>query len=76
MARTAWQERIGVGRPHYGIGPRTGSTRITPVVSDDGPLRGQTVGKTREHADGRIDAKATRATVHVNPSLTARKDPA
>ncbi len=52
--RTPWQERIGVGQPHYGIGPRTGTIRVRPVVSDDGPLRGQTVGKTREHADGRV----------------------
>lgn len=76
MGRTPWQERIGVGERCYGIGQRTGPTRDRTVYADDGPLRGQRVGTATDHADGRVDATATRMTLTVNPALTARKDPA
>ncbi len=75
MNRTDWQARIGVGERCAGYGPRTGPTRIRPVIADDGPLAGRQVGKARDHADGRVDAKATAFTVQVAPNLTARKEP-
>ncbi len=73
--RSEWQRRIGVGEPNYGIGQRTGPTRIRPVIADTGPLAGRQVGKTREHASGRVDGKATAMTITPNPALVARKAP-
>lgn len=72
--RTEWQRRIGIGERNYGIGQRTGPTRIRPVIADHGPLAGQVVGKARDHADGRVDGKATAMTITPNPAIVARKD--
>jgi hypothetical protein len=49
-----------------GLGGRRAQVRITPVTADDGPYRGQVVGNTTEHRDGRVDATVTRPFVEHN----------
>lgn len=44
-----------------------GSTRTGAIVADEGPLRGHTVGATRDHWDGRRDAKVRRAVASFVP---------
>lgn len=55
MARSEFQERIGVGAPSYAL-QRTGPTRRKPVIGDEGPRRGTVVGVETEHKSGRQDA--------------------
>lgn len=68
-----FQRRIGVGEQHYGLARLAGTTKRTPVIADDGPLRGQTVGERTEHDTGRVDARADAAAITVNPNITIRK---
>ena len=66
-----FQRRIGVGEPCRTFGRLTGTTRQRPVVADDGPMRGRTVGHQTDHWDGRVDATvkapAIRTTLPVPP---------
>lgn len=48
-----------------GLLTKRGTDKITPVVADEGALRGLKVGKTREGWDDRVDAKATAYEIHV-----------
>lgn len=57
---------IGFSRKH-------GQSNVTDVIADDGPNRGQVVGRREEHWDDRVDAKVTRPVVTVNPNLIARR---
>lgn len=59
-----FQERIGVGKDHPGLG-RTGPTRERTVIAEEGPRKGKTAAIQTEHADGRVDA-----TVIVDPIQT------
>jgi hypothetical protein len=43
------------------------------VTADEGPLRGEVVGKKREHWDDRVDAKVTRPVLTPNPNLVVKK---
>lgn len=51
-----FQQRIGVGATHYGLG-RTGPTRQRTVVAEEGPRKGRTAAIQTDHADGRVDAQ-------------------
>lgn len=51
MARTAWQERIGVGERQPTS--KTGRTRKRPVLNE---FTGKVGGYQIDHADGRMDA--------------------
>lgn len=57
MSRSEWQERIGVGEPCHSFTTAKGrSPRRRPVVTEEGPTRGQVGGYHTDHADGRQDA--------------------
>jgi hypothetical protein len=51
-----WQEHIGVGEPHYGLG-RTGPTRERKVIAEDGPRKGKVAAIETDHKSGRVDAQ-------------------
>jgi len=51
-----FQDRIGVGRAHHGLG-RTGPTRTRRIVAEEGPRKGKTAAINTDHADGRVDAQ-------------------
>lgn len=51
-----WQERMGVGEPQRFFGRYAGGNKITKVIADDGPMRGQATGTQTEHWSGRVDA--------------------
>lgn len=64
-----FQKRIGVGRPHYGLG-RTGPTRRRRIVAEEGPRKGRTAAIETDHSDGRQDAQVFVDTVKRTMSLT------
>lgn len=66
--RNAFQDRIGVGATHYGLG-RTGPTRDRKVIAEEGPRKGKTSAIQTDHADGRVDARVFVDTVHRKFSL-------
>lgn len=68
MARSEWQQRIGVGQPHYGLA-RTGPTRERIVIAEEGPRKGKVAAVQTDHADGRVDAQVFVDTVHRKMSL-------
>ena len=51
-----FQERIGVGQAHYGLG-RTGPTRQRVVIAEEGPRKGKVAAIQTDHASGRVDAQ-------------------
>jgi hypothetical protein len=53
--KSEFQQRIGVGSTHYGLG-RTGSTRQRAIVAEEGSRKGKTAAVMTDHASGRIDA--------------------
>lgn len=53
--KSEFQQHIGVGSTHYGLG-RTGSTRQRTVVAEEGSRKGKTAAVMTDHASGRIDA--------------------
>lgn len=67
--RTPWQERIGVGESVAGYGSRTGPTRTTVKVGEEGKLAGVPVGKVIDHKDGRRDAVVQRGEAVLLPAL-------
>lgn len=67
--RTAWQRRMGVRERQPQPIHDPAATRVTPVIADDGALRGHEVGKQREHMSGRVDAKVTGGEIHINPHI-------
>jgi hypothetical protein len=56
-----------------GFSARGKRSKVTPVTADEGPLRGEVVGKKREHWDDRVDAKVTRPVLTPNPNLVVKK---
>lgn len=64
-----FQARIGVGRPHPGLGRKTGDTRTLPVTIEEGPRRGTQGGWHTEHRSGRVDATITPPPVTVKAAL-------
>lgn len=54
---SAWQDHVGTGLLVPGYGSRTGPTKETKVVTEEGPTRGQVGGVLTHHADGRQDAR-------------------
>ena len=70
--RTAFQDRIGVGRTHYGLG-RTGPTRKRKVIAEEGERKGKTAAIQTDHADGRVDAQVFVDTVKRKFSLTGQE---
>lgn len=63
-----FQEHIGVGKPHYGLG-RTGPTRERRIVAEEGSRKGRTAAIETDHADGRIDANVFVDPVHTRFSI-------
>jgi hypothetical protein len=63
-----FQERIGVGKPHYGLG-RTGPTRDRKIIADEGPRKGKVAGIETDHKDGRQDARVFVDTIQKKLSL-------
>lgn len=63
-----FQQRIGVGETHYGLG-RTGPTRTREIVADEGPRKGRTAAIQTDHANGRVDANVFVDTVRRKLSL-------
>lgn len=53
---TDWQERMGVGKPHYGIA-RLGPTRTRTVLAEEGPRKGRPAAVQTDHKSGRVDAQ-------------------
>ena len=64
-----FQQRVGVGQPHYGLG-RTGPTRQRKVIAEEGDRKGRTAAVLTDHADGRVDAQVFPATIRRKISLT------
>lgn len=54
--RNAFQDRIGVGETHYGLG-RTGPTRQRKTIAEEGSRKGKVAAINTDHADGRSDAQ-------------------
>jgi hypothetical protein len=64
MARSEWQERIGVGEPCNAFTTAKGkSPRRRPVTVEEGPHRGTVGGFHTDHPDGRVDATVHPQTV-------------
>lgn len=51
-----FQERIGVGQRHYGLGFAP-PTRERRIIADDGPRKGKLAAIETDHASGRVDAQ-------------------
>lgn len=67
---TEFQQRIGVGSTHYGLG-RTGATRQRAITAEEGPRKGKTTAVMTDHASGQIDA--TVLVDSVKPSILDTK---
>lgn len=63
-----WQEHIGVGQPHYGLG-RTGPTRERKIIAEEGPRKGRVAAVETDHKDGRQDARVFVDTVRKKFSI-------
>ena len=68
-----FQERIGVGKPHYGIA-RLGPTRQRVVVAEEGPRKGRAAGVQTDYKSGRVDGTAFVDTVKRKISISGRDD--
>lgn len=68
-----FQEHIGVGQPHYGLG-RTGATRQRTVIAEEGSRKGKVAAIQTDHADGRVDAQVFVDTVHRTINLTGANE--
>lgn len=71
--RNSFQEHIGVGETHYGLG-RTGPTRQRVTIAEEGPRKGKTAAINTDHADGRSDAQVFVDTVKRRVSLSNDKE--
>lgn len=70
MARSEWQERIGVGEPCRALTSTEARkpTRRRKVIREEGPGAGTVGGYQTDHASGRLDAQVFPQTVTITPT--------